>query len=352
MDYYEVLGVSKTASEKEIADAYRKKALQYHPDRNPGNNEAVEKFKEVSAAFEVLNSPTKRAEYDRRGSIPDGMLGGMPFGFDINPANWFGHRGPMGRERGLDLKVAISITLEESYKGCVKNVRIKLKDNCKDCEGGVSAWHKCAICAGSGQRQLPNGPWVITTTCSACHGAGKTPKTKCEKCKGTGFLGNKEEVVQVEIPAGIVNQMEVRLPNKGATGSSGRRGNLHVQISVKPHEILARKGIDLICKTPVSYTQLMFGDKIHIPTLTGGSVQVAIPPKTSPSRNLRLKGLGFINLHNPNEIGDLYVTFELDMPTALPDDYEKLLNSLKEWEEKTISLERKEFKEKYASSKV
>ena len=331
MNYYEILGVEKTATKEEINEAYRKKARQYHPDLNRDDPNAAEKFKEVSAAFEVLNNPDKRLQYDRGGTgIPFGMPPGFnPFGA-VDVGDLFGHA-PMFRERGLDINIALSITLEESYKGCVKNVKIKTKDKC-NCESS------CASCGGKGQVVSMQHGWSISMGCGHCKGTGKSSKPDCDKCRGTGYSGDKEEVVKVEIPAGVDNSMEVRLAGQGTVGSSGRRGNLHVSINVKPHEFFSRNQLNLICTIPVSYTQLMVGDKVSIPT-PDGSVDVTIPPRTEPNKKIRLKGLGFPNLQGLGQ-GDMLVAFELDMPKSMPDE---LLKSIKEWEEETVSDKRKKF---------
>jgi molecular chaperone DnaJ len=343
MNYYEILGVEKTASQDEISSAYREKAKNLHPDKNSGDASSTAKFKDASKAFEVLSNPEKRAVYDRGGDPNNNNSFGMNDWFHhFNVQDIFGHHGPMGRERGLDINVSLSITLEESYKGCIKDVKIKIKDRCQNCDSGILNWETCVACGGSGSRQMQQGPWIVNITCDKCQGQRRTPKTKCDKCLGTGLVGDKEETVKVEIPAGVDNLMEMRLANQGAIGASGRRGNLHVKISVLPHNFLVRKGIDLICRTPVSYTQLIFGDKIKIPTFNG-SVEVTIPPRTMPDKKLKLKGMGFQNLQNPHHIGDMYVSFELDVPDILPDEYEIMLKNLSLWEQKTISLERKEF---------
>ena len=345
MNYYEILGVEKTATQEEISESYRKLARKYHPDLNkePG---AADKFKEVAAAFEVLNNSQKRADYDRGGSRPfEGLppgFGGGPSVFHFNVGDVFGHHGPLGRERGLDIHIALSITLEEAFQGCVKNVKIKTKDRCKNCEEGWSVWGMCSSCGGAGKVTRMQGAWSVVMTCDGCHGKGKVPKTKCDKCDGKGLCGDKEEIVKVEIPAGIDNLMEIQLSNQGSVGASGRRGNLKIQINVKQHEFLARKGIDLICKVPVSYTQLVFGDKIKIPSM-GGPVDVIIPPKTRPDKKLKLKGMGFPNIQNPYQIGDLIIVFDVDIPIVMPDGYVDALKSLKEWEDKSISSERSNF---------
>ena len=350
-DYYEILGVGKNATQDEIAKAYREKARLWHPDVNI-QPEAVQKFKQISEAFEVLNNSSKRADYDLRGSNPffgggfpgfTSFTGGWPFNTDI-----FGHHGPMGRERGQDINVSLTISLEESFAGCIKNVNVKLKERCIHCEGGISSWSICSACRGTGQREINQAAFVIMMPCDVCHGRKQTPKTRCDKCAGMGFLGTKEETVKVEIPAGVENHMEIRISNKGTYGSSGRRGDLHVTINVEPHLYLSRKVLDLVCKVPVTYNQLVFGDKIKIPTLSGGTVDFVIPPGTAPSEKLKLKGLGFRNVYNNHEVGNLCVLFQLEMPPKeLPLDYELTLKKLKEWEDKLVSSERKDFYEKY-----
>jgi len=326
-DYYKILGVNEKATSEEISKAYRDLARKYHPDM--ADNKTSKKMQEVNEAFEVLNKPEKRSQYDMSKS-------GMPFGgFPDFFSNIFGHRGPMGRDRTKVIKTNVNLTFSESILGCTKEVTFLRNKICSECENGVSSWETCSTCNGTGQMQLSQPPFCITTTCNSCGGNGKIPKDKCQVCNGVGYLGDETEMVVVSIPIGVEDGSILQVSGKGEIGKDGRRGNLHVHISVASHPFYFRKGEHLFCKVPVTYSQLILGAEISVPTLIG-NVSLIIPPGTPPDKRLRLKGMGV------GKRGDMFAVLDLEIP-EINEEYKETLGKLVELESKYVSLKRKDF---------
>ena len=345
MDYYDILGVDKKASQDEINAAFRQKARAYHPDVSSDPN-ASEKFKEVSAAYEVLNNPEKRARYDGGGSF-ERTVGGAPF--NIDPFEFFRQTNfnfnQQGRDRGRDARASVTLTFEEAALGCKKDIPLKIEERCDKCDRGYKSWDICSVCNGSGEVIINASPWMLKSSCSACQGGGKTPKEKCDACHGRGIGKTVEEIIPVDIPAGIEAGFQIRVPGKGQPGITGQRGTLFVDIEILAHPYFTRQGCDITCNLPVTYTQLVSGDSIVIPTLTG-KTKFTIPPGTPPSRKLRLRGLGCVDVRNNARIGDLFINLDLDIPKEIDENYKTVLKKLKDLEESHLSAKIKEFREK------
>ena len=332
-DYYEVLGVSRDAGGDEIKKAYKKLALKYHPDRNQGDEEAVEKFKEAAEAYEVLGNDEKRARYNRFGHQgvqgAAGRGGGGGFN-DINDIfdvfgdlfDGFGMGG--GRRRGGgrrptqgdSLKTRLEIDLLEAAKGCEKTVEIRRKETCNTCDGsgakpGSSA-DSCDYCGGHGQVVQSQGFFRVQTNCPACKGEGKIIRDKCSDCSGAGKVAESVKL-DVRVPAGVDTGMTLRLSDEGEAGSlGGPRGDLYVEISVREHPLFHRDGPDLICEVPISYTQAVLGAEIEIPCLEG-KTQHYIYPGTQPGEVIRIRGGGMPDPRG-GRAGDLQLHVILEVP--------------------------------------
>ena len=346
-DYYAILGVSRDASQGDISEAYRKLALQHHPDRNPGDEEAVQNFKDAAEAFEVLNSPDKRAHYDQFGVAPGQQRGpgrAPPgfgsFGFNFN--DFFGER---TSRKVVNLKIDLPLSFKEAAEGCVKEVEITRKKQCKVCKGtGAKKWRTCDVCGGTGHQMMRQGPFAIQMQCGACGGVGKHPEEKCDKCSG-GLAGSAKDKVSITVPGGVENGMRIRLQGEGdyAPGVD-TRGDLFVTFRVDVHPLYVRKGADIMGTIPVSFTQLVFGDTISVPTLSG-STSFAIPPGTPSGRIIRLNGLGAMHVNAPGRRGNLLLKVQVETPAKLSKDYETCLKTLQGIEEKTLSPNRQRFKD-------
>ncbi|MCK9458325.1 MAG: DnaJ domain-containing protein [Proteobacteria bacterium] len=328
MDYYDVLGVNKDASEEEINKAFREKAVASHPDINPNKPELVEQFKEVAKAFETLGDPQKRAQYDRQRS---GI--GTPFGFNFG-GDIFGNmfRGPMGRSRQHPIVVEVVLTFQESILGCRKDIPVKVRAKCKECTDGVKEWKTCDVCHGSGGQTSHQGPFVIHTTCTACGGQGKVAQTKCDACSGSGYKGTEENIVSVDIPSGIEDRSVLQVPHAGEVDSNGRKGDLHIKVTVQSHPFYTRHGPHIFCHVPVTYTQLVLGADIVVPTLTG-EVKMTIPPRTVANKKLRLRGMGIARQH-----GDMYAVLEPKFPDQTDKEYDEIVQKLASWEKAHINI--------------
>ncbi len=376
-DYYEVLGVPKTSDEAEIKKAYRKLAMQFHPDKNPDNKEAEEKFKEASEAYEVLSDKDKRQIYDQYGhagidqqfgsggfnwdnfshfeDISD-LFGGGGFGsiFETLFGGGFGGRGGGGRRspnRGEDLQIELSLTLKEIALGTEKTIKISVKDACDKCGGSGSAdgnVDTCGQCHGTGQvrtvRQSLFGQMQTVSECPSCRGEGKTIKTKCPKCYGEGRMGKVKEIA-VKIPAGVEENQYIRLRGQGNVGPrNGQHGDILVLIHEKQDDIFERDGNNIVVEFPVHISQAVLGDEITVPTLTG-SAKMKVPAGTQSGRLFRLKGQGIQGL-NTYSRGDLIVRVNVVTPNKLSREQTELYQKLKELEKKHELKPGKSFRDK------
>jgi molecular chaperone DnaJ len=346
-DYYEVLGVDRSADQAQIKKAYRKLALELHPDRNPGDPSAEERFKEASEAFSVLGDPEKRAIYDRYGHA--GLQqGGVQPGFtsvdDIFSSfheifgDLFGFAGDFGGRRrsdrpsrGADLQTEIVLTLAEACSGCQKEVTIQSPSPCEACHGTGAEGGRlsvCATCHGAGQVAHARGAFRISTTCPACHGAGRVAQQSCRSCGGRGEV-RVERKVRVAIPAGIDDGQSLRLAGQGQRGQrGGPPGDLYVTVRIKPDPRFVRDGIDLVHDLHVSFTQAALGATVKVPAIDG-EVEVKLPAGVQPGEQVRVKGRGVPRLGGPGR-GDLVCVIHVDVPKQLSAKARRLLLELQE----------------------
>lgn len=345
-DYYEILGVSKSATVDEIKRAFRTKAMQYHPDRNPGDKEAEQKFKEVNEAYEVLKDDQKRAAYDRYGKAAfEGGMGGGPFGggFGFNAedlsdvfSNIFSDFMGAGRtsnryegRRGADLSYNLSITLEEAFSGVEKEIKIKTTEPCKTCNGYGTADGKeapvCETCKGSGKvRRQQGGFFVFETTCPTCHGEGHAVKDKCKDCNGSG-VKRIEKSIKVKIPAGVEDSVRMRVAGEGEAGLRGAsKGDLFIYVSIEEHKLYERHNADLYTVVPVSMVCATLGGTLEIPGIDGKKLELNVPEGTQSGAQIRIKGEG-MPLMNSSRRGDLFVGIKVETPTHLSKKQKELL---------------------------
>lgn len=366
-DYYEVLGVEKTASDEEIKKAYRTLAKKYHPDLNNGDKECEIKFKEVNEAYEVLSDSQKRARYDQFGHEDPSaggaggygdFTGGFGGGFDDIFSAFFGGgfgggaqraRGP---QRGDDLRYDLTITFEEAAFGCEKEISVTRDENCEEC-GGTGARKgtqptQCPTCHGTGQVQsfvnTPIGRVSNVRVCDACHGQGTIIKDPCPNCSGRGRV-RKNRKITIKIPAGIDNGMQIPLRKQGEPGlRGGENGDLYIFVTVKPHKLFTRENYDLYCDVTVSFTQAALGGEIDVPTLNG-MIKHNLPEGTQPGTVIRLRGQGIQNLRGAGK-GDLYIKINVEIPRKLTEKQKELLMQFdetltgKEYEAKKSFFER------------
>lgn len=350
-DYYEVLGVSKTASDSEIKSAYRKLAKKYHPDMNPGDKEAEAKFKEASEAYAILSDADKRRQYDQFGHAAfDGGAGGGAGGFDFNGfdmgdifgdifGDFFGgggrsrsaNNGPM---KGQNVRVSVHLTFEEACFGTEKEIELNIKEDCAKCHGtGAKPGTQpetCSKCGGKGQvvftQQSLFGVVRNVQACPDCHGTGKIIKDRCPDCGGSGYISRKKKI-SVSIPAGIDNGQSIRIRDKGEPGiNGGPRGDLLVQVIVGRHPIFQRQDYDIYSTAPITFAQAALGAEVRIKTIDG-DVMYTVKPGTQTDTRVRLRGKGVPTTRNKQVRGDHYVTLVVQVPTKMNAEQKELLKA-------------------------
>src|SRR5208282_1986705 len=339
-DFYETLGVAKTASEAELKAAFRKAAMLCHPDRHPGDHQAEARFKELNEAYQALSDANKRAAYDRYGHAAFEQNGaGMGDGFASSMADIFddlfgdmmgrrGGRGASGKERGADLRYNLEMTLEEAYNGKTAMIKLPTSVTCEACAGsGAKAGSKpaiCKTCAGHGRVRAQQGFFAIERTCPSCGGRGQTIDNPCEKCGGSGRV-TRERTLSVAMPAGVEDGTRIRLSGEGEAGlRGGAAGDLYIFLAIKPHPFFQRDGADLYCRVPISMVQAALGGEFSVRTLDGGDAKVRIPEGAQSGHQMRLRGKGMPVLRG-REFGDLYIQANVETPQSLTRRQRELL---------------------------
>jgi molecular chaperone DnaJ len=347
-DYYEILGVTRTASDGEIKSAYRKLAMKYHPDRNPGDKSAEEQFKVCAEAYAILADPEKRSAYDRFGHAGVSSAAGAGAGFDPSVfaefgdfadilGNMFGFgdlfgggRRRGGPQRGADLRYDLEITFEESARGAETTIQIPRHETCDACKGSGAAPGSspsvCSQCRGQGQVRFQQGFFTVARTCPLCRGTGRVISKPCQTCRGAGHVA-RERKITVKVPPGVATGQQLRLQGEGESGSAGGPpGHLYVVLHVQEHEFFRRDGINLFCEIPVHFTTLALGGEIQVPTLDGPE-SVKVPDGTQTGTTLRLRGKGMPDVNGRGR-GDLFATVQAQTPKKLTKEQRRLLEQL------------------------
>jgi len=347
-DYYDILGINKSASKEDIKKAYRKLALKYHPDKTKGDKTSEEKFKEGSEAYHVLSDEKRKANYDQFGHAAfENTGGGQGFGnFDFSSSfsdifedffgEGFGRTSRRSNNRGSDLRYDLSISLEEAYAGLEKKVRYTTYKKCKDCSGsGAAKGSKpitCNYCGGKGKIRSNQGFFTIQQTCHHCSGYGETIGKPCGNCSGNGKIQSQENV-SVKIPKGVDDGTRIRLSGKGESGTKGgASGDLYLFISVDAHSIFKRSEENLYYELPVTFSDAALGTSVAVPSIDGGKSKIKIPPGTQYGKQLRLKGKGMPVLRD-NAFGDLYIRIVTEVPVSLSKRQKELLEEFKKIED-------------------
>lgn len=350
-DYYQILGVSRTASQAEIKKAYHKLAMQYHPDRNTQDQQAEKKFKEISSAYDILKDEQKKAAYDRFGHEAFHNSGaassaGRHAGGGTNPdlndifGDFFNDfmGGGARRQRssttvrGSDLKYDITVTLPEAFRGIDKNINFTSEVKCSPCNGSGSednntGMRKCDACAGQGATRIQQGFFTLEQTCAKCQGAGQIIKNPCKKCHGQGCYSQHRNLL-VNIPAGIEEGTRIRLTGEGDAGvRGGSNGDLYIFVTIKPHDLYKVDGINLHCRLPISFIKAILGGEIEVPDIEGGKVKLKIPAGTQNGEQLRLKGKGMSKVRSTIR-GDMFAHIHIEIPKNLTKKQKELLEML------------------------
>lgn len=361
-DYYETLGVQRNAGEQDLKSAFRKLAKEFHPDRNPGDKSAEQKFKDVSEAYEVLKDPQKRAAYDQYGHAAFEQGGGRGPGGGFGPdfassmsdifedlfGDFMGQRrggrqgGGQGRERGADLRYNLEITLPEAFAGKTSQVRIPTTIACETCSGtGAKAGTKpkaCTTCGGHGKVRASQGFFTIERTCPSCHGRGEVIDDPCPNCRGAARV-TREKTLSVNIPAGVEDGTRIRLAGEGEAGlRGGPPGDLYIFLGIKPHGFFQRDGADVFCKVPISMVTAALGGQVDVPTLDGTMTRVKVPEGSETGRQFRLKGKGMPVLRSA-VTGDLYIQVDVETPKNLTRRQRELLEEFQKESRKETSPE-------------
>jgi len=344
-DFYELLGVTKGAGAEDLKRAYRKLAMQWHPDRNPGDKAAEQKFKDISEAYDVLKDDQKRAAYDRYGhaAFENGRRAGPgDFGFAAGFADIFdemfgdfmgGRRGQQSATRGNDLRYNMEITLEEAFKGKQASVRVPTLIACESCTGtGAEAGSKpvtCPTCHGHGRVRAQQGFFTIERTCPSCHGGGRVIENPCRVCSGQGRV-RREKNLAVSIPAGVEDGNRIRLSGEGEAGvRGGASGDLYIFLSVRPHRFFQRDGANIQCRVPIDMATAALGGIIEVPAIDGTRAKLTVPAGAQTGRQFRLKGKGMSVLRSPSR-GDMYIEVTVETPVNLTKRQQELLREFAE----------------------
>jgi molecular chaperone DnaJ len=339
--YYETLGCEKGASAEQLKSAFRKLAMEIHPDRNPGDHTAEIRFKEINEAYDILKDGQKRAAYDRFGhaAFENGMGGRGPSGFDFASSftdvfddlfgEFMGGRRARRQNRGGDLRYNLTITLEEAFRGRNAQIKVPSAVACEGCGGtGAEAGSKveqCPSCSGMGKVRAQQGFFTVERTCPNCRGTGRFVRSPCKKCSGSGHV-QKERTLEVNIPAGVEEGTRIRLSGEGQGGfNGGPPGDLYIFIALAPHGIFQRDGHDLYCRCPVPFVSAALGGSIEVPTLDGGRTKVAVPDGTQSGRQFRLRGKGMPVMRGGGMHGDLYIEVVVETPVKLNKKQKELL---------------------------
>jgi molecular chaperone DnaJ len=370
-DYYDVLGVNKSASPEDIKSAYRKLAVKYHPDKNPGDKSAEEKFKEASEAYGILSDKSKKENYDNFGHAAFENGGGGQGGFggfggfngsDFSDIfeDFFGDFGGSGRRsnrrsssnRGSDLRYDLSITLEEAYAGKKQNIQFSTSEKCNTCKGnGSKPGHspdRCTYCGGNGRVRTNQGFFTVQQTCPQCAGSGEEITHPCNDCNGQGNKQTSKKLA-VTIPQGVDDGTRIRLSGKGEAGTrGGANGDLYLFINVKSHELFKRSDENLFFECPISIADAALGTTIEIPTIDGGKAKIKIPEGTQSGKQFRLRGKGMPYMRGSGN-GDLYVQIETEVPVSLNKKQKELLEQFREIENEKSNPSIKQFFQKAKS---
>src|SRR5215204_3503745 len=351
-DFYEILGVSRSADADELKRAYRKLAMQCHPDRNPGDKSAEQKFKEISEAYDILRDDQKRAAYDRfghaafdgggRGPGDFAFTGGFSGGFadifeEMFGAMGAGRRAQAGPARGSDLRSNIEVSLEDAFKGKQTTVRVNTFGPCDVCKGGGaepgSRPATCRTCQGHGRVRAQQGFFTIERTCPTCQGSGRTIEKPCKSCAGQGRV-RREKTLSVSIPPGVEDGTRIRLAGEGEVGPHGAPpGDLYIFVSIAPHQIFQRDGANIFCRVPISFTIAALGGTIDVPTVEGTRTRVTVPAGTQSGHQFRLRGKGMTVLRSPAR-GDMYIQAIVETPVNLTKRQQELLREFEQVGEK------------------
>jgi len=353
-DYYEVLGLARSCSPDEVKKAYRRLAVKYHPDKNPGDTEAEERFKEASEAYQVLSDPENRRKYDQFGHAAFQSGGRPDFGdFSSFAEEIFGDIfgsffGTTNSRSGRDLRYDLEISLEEAAFGIEREITVPKPVVCDSCEGSGArsgtAPQVCRQCGGAGQLHIQQGFFSISRPCNVCGGKGQVVVDPCPSCAGSG-QATKEVTLTVKVPAGIDEGQRLKLRGEGEPGpANGRPGDLYVVIILKPHRIFARQGTELLCEVPVTYAQAVLGSEVEVPTLDG-QLTMKIPPGTPSGKTFRLKGKGIVDMQSGRK-GDQHVRAFIHVPKEISERERELLEELSSIEGKPVSHDGRTFFDK------